>query len=372
MLSRRVILYRLYLVLNIAIMWVLFSILFLYNIVEVEKDVLASRRLSIYSLAFAGVGIIVALAEAFFLKNIFRKLPIWLSTILRMTVTFILFLVVSVIVVFAYWVFRHDGGGSFMQFETEFVKKILLTPSFLMLMVDLGFLALLSILFLEISDKYGPGGLRNLIRGRYNHPRKENRIFLFLDINDSTVIAEHIGHEKYFNMLKEFFSDITEPILNNGGHIYQYVGDEIVLSWPNNFKGKRNCLKFVKDAYKIFKKKAPQYAAEFGFSPSFKAGIHAGDVTAGYIGIIKKDLVFSGDTLNTTARIRSKCHELGHLFVSSGDFLGEYKSLPDAEFKEIGAIELKGKHDKVKLYAVLFPELTEEVHGYQKEGIALN
>jgi len=357
MLTRRVILYRLYLVLNVAIIWVLFSLLFLYNIVEVDKSVLATRRLSFFSLAFAMLGIIIASAEAFFLKNMFRKLPIWLSTILRMTITFILFLVVSVIVVFAYWVFRHDGGLSFIQFEKEFVQNILLTPSFLMLMVDLGFLAFLSILILEISDKYGPGGLRNLIRGRYNHPRKENRIFLFLDMNDSTVIAEHIGHEKYFNMLKEFFSDITEPILNNGGNIYQYVGDEIVLSWQNDQKGKQNCLNFVRDAYLVFKKKAEKYSAEFGFSPSFKAGIHAGDVTAGYIGIIKKDLVYSGDTLNTTARIRSKCHDLGHLFVASGDFLHNYKPTGRFSFTEIGAIELKGKQEKVKLYAVLFDEL---------------
>jgi len=371
MLSRRVILYRLYLVLNIAIMWVLFSILFLYNIVEVERSVLATRSLSVFSLAFAMVGIIVAIAEAFFLKSLFRKFPIWLSTILRMTVTFILFLVLSVIVVFAYWAFRHNDGVSFIQFEKDFVKNILLTPSFLMLMVDLGFLAFLSILFLEISDKYGPGGLRNLIRGRYNHPRNENRIFLFLDMNDSTVIAEHIGHEKYFGMLKGFFSDITDPIMNNGGHIYQYVGDEIVLSWNNDQKGKQNCLNFVRDAYLVFKKKAEQYSAEFGFAPSFKAGIHAGNVTAGYIGIIKKDLVFSGDTLNTTARIRSKCHDLNHSFVASGDFLEGYKSSGRFNFEEIGAIELKGKHEKVKLYAVLFPELTEIVHKHSPEP-ALN
>jgi adenylate cyclase len=370
MLARRVILYRLYLVLNIAIIWVLFSLLFLYNIVEVEKGVLETRRLSFFSLAFATVGIIVASAEAFFLKNIFRKLPIWLSTILRMTLTFILIVIVSILVLLAYWLFRYPGELNFIEFEKEFVQKVILTPSFLMLMVDLGFLAFFSILVLEISDKYGPGGLRNLIRGKYNKPRKENRIFLFLDMNDSTVIAEHIGHEKYFNMLKEFFSDITEPILNNGGNIYQYVGDEIVLSWKNDLKGKRHCLKFVKDAYNAFKKKAPQYMKEFGFAPSFKAGIHAGDVTAGYIGIIKKDLVYSGDTLNTAARIRSKCHQLGHLFVASGDFLGEYKSLPEAEFKEIGEIELKGKQEKVKLYGILFPELLADMQAQEKSVTA--
>src|SRR4030095_14960389 len=239
-------------VLNIAIIWVAFSIILLYNITKVRKDALETRRLSFFILAFAIIGLIVASAEAFFLKNIFRKLPIWLSTLLRMTITFLLFVIVS-------------------------------------------------ILFLEISDKYGPGGLRNLIRGRYNKPRKENRIFLFLDINDSTTIAEKIGHEKYFNMLHDFFEDITEPIIANWGHIYQYVGDEVVLCWENNNKNKHRCLRFISQAVDAIKKKESYYIKEYGVAPTFKAGVHSGEVTAGYIGVIKKELVFSGDTLNTTA-----------------------------------------------------------------------
>lgn len=352
MISRRVLLYRLYLVLNIAIIWVLFSLLFLYNIIEVDKEVLAKRRLSFFSLAFAIVGIIVAGAEAFFLKNMFRKLPIWLSTILRMTLTFILFLIVSVVVVFAYWIFRYPGELSFIQFEKEFVQNILLTPSFLMLMVDLGFLAFLSILILEISDKYGPGGLRNLIQGRYNKPRKENRIFLFLDINDSTTIAEKIGHEKYFNMLHDFFADITEPIIANWGHIYQYVGDEVVICWKNTNKNKRRCLGFISQAVEVFEKKADYYMKEYGVVPSFKAGVHAGNVTAGYIGIIKKDLVFSGDTLNTTARIRSKCHELKHTFILSIDFLHDFDVPESYKVNEIGEMEFKGRKEKSKVYSL--------------------
>ncbi len=354
MTSKRTFLYRLYIVLNIAVIWVLFSLVFLYNIVQVDKAVLEKRSLSFFSLAFAFVGLIVAGAEAFFLKNMFRKFPIWLSTILRMTLTFILFLIVSVIVVFAYWIFRYDGELGFIQFEKHFVNDILLTPSFLMLMVDLGLLAFISILILEISDKYGPGGLRNLIRGRYNKPRKENRIFLFLDINDSTTIAEKIGHEKYFNMLHDFFADITEPILANWGHIYQYVGDEIVLCWTNTPKNKARCLKFIRQAVLTFKRKEKYYLENYGVAPTFKAGVHAGDVTVGYIGIIKKDLVFSGDTLNTTARIRSKCHELKHSFIVSVDFLEGFDVPHKFRVNELGEMEFKGRKEKSKVYSLEF------------------
>lgn len=347
----RVLWYRLYLVINIAIIWVFFSLIFLYNITLVDKERLAERRLLFFSLAFAFVGLIVAGAEAFFLKHWFRKFPIWLSTILRMTVTFILILIVSILVLFAYWLFRSTEL-SFIEFERTFVNKVVLTRSFLMLMIDLGLLAFLSILILEISDKYGPGGLRNLIRGRYNKPRKENRIFLFLDINDSTTIAEKIGHEKYFNMLHDFFADITEPIIGNSGHIYQYVGDEVVICWQNTPRNKARCLNFIKQAVDVFKKKNEYYMREYGVSPTFKAGIHAGEVTVGYVGIIKKDLVFSGDTLNTTARIRSKCHELKHPYIASIDFIKDFRVPKDFQADEIGEMEFKGRVEKSKVYSL--------------------
>jgi adenylate cyclase len=173
-------------------------------------------------------------------------------------------------------------------------------------------------------------------------------------MNSSTTIAEQIGHEKYFNMLKDFFADITEPILSNGGHIYQYVGDEVVLTWKNTPANKLRCLNFIKQATSALQKKKNYYMNAYGVVPTFKAGIHAGDVTAGYIGIIKKDLVFSGDTLNTTARIRSKCHDLHHPYIVSEDFLHAFENNDHISIREIGEMELRGRKEKSKLYAVEF------------------
>src|SRR4030095_8735080 len=145
---KRVFFYRLYLVLNIAIIWVAFSIILLYNITKARKDALETRRLSFFILAFAIIGLIVASAEAFFLKNIFRKLPIWLSTLLRMTITFLLFVIVSILLLLAYYVFSYNGELSLIAFEKEFVNEVILTPDFLMGMIDIGILAFISILIL--------------------------------------------------------------------------------------------------------------------------------------------------------------------------------------------------------------------------------
>lgn len=349
---KKVFLYRLYLVAVIAIIWVLFSILILYNIVEVDKELLRTRRLSFFSLAFAIIGFIVAGAEAFYLKNAFRRFPLWLSTILRMTLTFFLFLGVSLLFLLLYFVFRYNG--TFSEFNDIYIEKIILTPSFLVFMIDLGVLSFLSIMILEISDKYGPGGLRNLLWGRYNKPRQENRIFLFLDINDSTAIAERLGHERYFCMLKDFFADITDPILENKGSIYQYVGDEVSISWLNTEENKFSCLKFVKQAVEALERREEYYLHTYGFVPRFKTGIHAGEVTAGYIGIIKKELVFSGDTLNTTARIRSMCNELGSSYVMTYDFLGGLQNTYGFVIREIGETGFRGREEKEQLFSLEF------------------
>ena len=217
MISRRVLLYRLRVVIYISIIWVIFSLIFKYNIIGIDRDLLAERRVGYFSLAFAIIGLIVSGVEAFLLKNASRNLPFWLSLMLRLTLTLIMFLIISVIFLLAYFVFRYDGD--FREFTSVFYNKIFFTPSYLMLMLDLGVLAFMSILLLEIIDKYGPGGFTNMILGHYNTPKIENRIFIFLDINNSTTIAEKLGHEKYFMLLKDFFADITEPILANGGEI---------------------------------------------------------------------------------------------------------------------------------------------------------
>ena len=91
---------------------------------------------------------------------------------------------------------------------------------------------------------------------------------------------------------------------------------------------------------------------EYNVTPTFKAGIHAGDVTVGYVGIIKKDLVFSGDTLNTTARIRSKCHELKHPYIASIDFVKDFRIPKYFHADEIGEMEFKGRVEKSKVYSM--------------------
>lgn len=93
-----------------------------------------------------------------------------------------------------------------------------------------GFITLFTLFILQINDKFGPGMFFKFLAGKYYQPREEERIFMFLDLKSSTSIAEKIGNKQYFNLLNDVFTDITNSILMSNGQIYQYVGDEVVIS----------------------------------------------------------------------------------------------------------------------------------------------
>ncbi|WP_276485144.1 adenylate/guanylate cyclase domain-containing protein [Paraflavitalea pollutisoli] len=216
-----------------------------------------------------------------------------------------------------------------------------------------GFVVGITQLLLQVNRKFGQGDFWNIIMGRYNTPREQNRIFMFLDINSSTTIAEQLGDETYHALLKDFFADITTPILENKGSIYQYVGDEVVIAW-NYEDGKENlqCLRCFFDMKLYIQRLQEKYLHRYGLVPTFKAGIHCGRVIAGEVGIIKRDITYSGDVLNTTSRILQKCGELQEEVIASSDLLSELYSVRNYITRSLGAIRLKGKEKEVMLVAV--------------------
>ena len=242
-------------------------------------------------------------------------------------------------------------GISFGTMKTTL--GFVLNPTLIANFILWGTITLFTLFLLQVNDKFGPGILLKFLAGNYHQPKKEERIFMFMDMRSSTTIAEKIGNEKYFNLLNDVFADITNTILNNEGEIYQYVGDEIVISWPIK-KGIRNanCLRCFIEIQKILTDLRPIYKKKYNVISEFKAGLHYGLVMAGEIGVIKKDIIYSGDVLNTTARIQEQCnHYRVDILLSKETFdlisdTDEFKLIP------LGSIELRGKKRKIDLNTI--------------------
>ncbi|WP_347838697.1 adenylate/guanylate cyclase domain-containing protein [uncultured Draconibacterium sp.] len=216
-------------------------------------------------------------------------------------------------------------------------------------------IVIISLIGLLVNDKYGPGVFKSFILGKYFQPKREERIFMFLDIRGSTTIAEQLGEGKYFNFLKDVIRDVTPKILDSKGEIYQYVGDEIVISWKQNTGIENaNCLQCFFDIKKTLLERAVYYRERYkGLTPEFKAGLHYGFVMVGEIGIVKREIAYSGDVLNTAARIQSKCNEMGVDILVSKFLLNKMGELPKQfASKAMGEIKLLGKQHALALYTV--------------------
>ncbi len=208
-------------------------------------------------------------------------------------------------------------------------------------------------LYLEINDKYSPGVFLDILKGKYTHPKVERRIVMFMDLKDSTPIAERLGHERYFLFIRDFIHDVSLALIEKGGIIYQYVGDEIVVSWTMSPRNVRNCLTAILVARKNIQKKSARYRRKYDTLPEFRIGIHVGEVTVGEIGVIKKDLAMSGDIMNTAARIRSVCADFNEKFIVSKEFYDK-TTLKDFQVKDLGTVDLKGKAASMQLFALKF------------------
>ncbi|MGS2763278.1 adenylate/guanylate cyclase domain-containing protein [Sinomicrobium sp. M5D2P9] len=215
------------------------------------------------------------------------------------------------------------------------------------------FIVAVTQLLLQMNSKFGPDTFWNIIKGKYNTPKTEKRIFMFLDLNSSTTIAERLGNEVYHALLRDFFADITDPILESRGNIYQYVGDEVVVVWKFE-EGLENlqCLRCFSEMKKYIEQRKDKYLHKYGMVPSFKAGIHCGRVVAGEIGIIKRDITYSGDVLNTTSRILGMCSRFHEEVIVTSDLLSELDYGSGFTIRHLGAIRLKGKEQEVLLVAI--------------------
>lgn len=209
-----------------------------------------------------------------------------------------------------------------------------------------------TMLMVRLNDQYGNGGTGHL-SGRYHQPKQELRIFMFLDMRSSTSIAEDLGHVRYFQLLNELFRDITDPIVDSRGEIYQYVGDEISVSWPlRRGLGRQRCIKCFLDIRAKLKRRQEHYRTRYGVVPAFKAGFHYGEVTTGEVGLVKKERIFSGDVVNTAARIQETCNTYQVDNLLSKDLLDLLLPKGPLPVREIGSIALKGKRSTISLWTI--------------------
>ena len=314
------------------------------------------QPLSLATLAIILVTAGFVFGTAFFLLGAIRasiRLPSFgLNLIVQ---TFLLALTVIVSSLIVAWT-AIAAGNSVSPFDRRVTDSLLSTFLRESMTFYLGAGVVVAFLInavFQISHKLGPGVLWNWVTGKYYTPREEERIFMFLDIKDSTSLGEQLGNIRFSELVRDFFRDLTYPVLETKGSVSHFIGDEVVLTWkPDQGLPRANCVEIFYKMRSKIESNREAYIAKYGLAPEIKAGLHMGPVIATMVGDIKSEIVYHGDVLNTAARIQSLCNSEGESLLVSAELAKRLP--PDTRFstRSLGFRSLKGKEHDLEIFAV--------------------
>jgi class 3 adenylate cyclase len=182
---------------------------------------------------------------------------------------------------------------------------------------------------------------------------------LFSDIRNFTTISERLQAHEVVEMLNEYFTRVTAPILAERGNVNKYIGDAVMavfgspVTYPDHARrALRAGLQMAAEAEK-FRGWMEQRFPERGL-PRFGVGIgiHTGDAVMGNIGSVKRlEFTAIGDTVNAASRLEGVTKELGCVLVAS-------KQTVQAAGAGVGTgktetVKVKGREEPIEVFEIL-------------------
>lgn len=205
----------------------------------------------------------------------------------------------------------------------------------------------------EMGRLLGFGTLRNLLTGRYVQPKREQMVFLLIDMKDSTGVAERLGPVRFHELLNDFFHDIADAALEADAEIHKYVGDEAILTWPSGEAlAEGDCLICPFLASDYIAANADRYRTRFGVIPQFRAALHYGEIVAGEIGDLRREIAYIGDTLNVAARLLDAAKETGHDILVSADLLNAVPLPSNFRAEPLPTLSIRGRRASLEIFAL--------------------
>jgi adenylate cyclase len=219
-------------------------------------------------------------------------------------------------------------------------------------------LAVLGNLIFVIANLIGSRVLLNFITGRYHAPVEENRFVLFVDIAGSTGLAERLGGIGIHRFLDRTFRLLTVAVVDTRGEVLNYVGDEVIVTWPER-NGAIDCrpLRCFAAMRDELSRASNELEREFGASPRIRGSLHFGPVIVGEIGDIKRAIVFNGDVMNTGARLEELSRGVEGGFLASRAAMARFNSAPPFAVRDLGQLPIRGRADGIDVVGLDAPAL---------------
>ena len=192
--------YRLRRVLVISIAWMVIDLFLYFRNVSSGSDIdypyheLSLKACLLRASIVLLSGFLISWLLLKELRIVFRNITLLTGWLIKILLLLLMALAVTVLIFFFHFLIIKDIDltETLVQFKNYFLHTSLATNSLLFWLVML----LSAQIVVQIDQKYSPGVFWEILTGKYLKPRNEKRIIMFLDLKDSTRIAEQLGHEK--------------------------------------------------------------------------------------------------------------------------------------------------------------------------------
>ncbi|MFT3699518.1 MAG: adenylate/guanylate cyclase domain-containing protein [Kofleriaceae bacterium] len=179
---------------------------------------------------------------------------------------------------------------------------------------------------------------------------------LFCDLRGFTTFAEKRSAHELVAILNEYFTEMVDCVMSEGGVVDKYIGDNIMAVFGAPVSRPDDATRAVKAALKMRAALATLNArfAERGIEPlRFGIGLHTGEVVAGNIGSARRmEYTVIGDAVNVASRLESKTKELETDLLISDETNARLTAITT---EPIGEVQVKGRAAPVKIFKVTGP-----------------
>jgi adenylate cyclase len=185
---------------------------------------------------------------------------------------------------------------------------------------------------------------------------------MFCDIRSFTSIAEAHEPDETIELLNDYYTLMMDAIGGEGGVVNQIVGDGLMAIFGAPVPRVDHRLRAVQAArqmVELIRLFNVEQVARGKVEIQIGVGIASGEVIAGYTGTLHRaTYTCVGDTVNVAARLEAQTKELGRPILIDGNTRA---GLDDTFLVEAqGELPLKGKRERVEVYAVSLDALVAE------------
>ncbi len=293
------------------------------------------------------IGFISAVIEVFYIRSVRRS---WIRRVAFLPGLVVRILALTLIV-------RIGLKGN--EFITQFLAGMPLGEGleFSEEVRDTFFSMLIVIMFVvgtQLSSIIGWRRFTNLVVGRYFRPVVERRIFLLIDLMDSTELAGKLGNVRFHELLSEFFYQVDRALVTTGGEVVSYIGDAVIFTWPltddrrKNARAMRALIRMIAH----IRRNNAWFEEEFGAVPAFRAVLHGGEVVVGECGDSRRQVTYLGNVLNTLGRLEGLGKQEEEPLLATSEIVASMDSPKGVSFEELGTRRFKGLESGVDIYRI--------------------